>query len=264
MKSQLHPTLVFFIFQKKNPIHMKTFLSVCLFIFLCGCSNLEQSSASQADGFEIEANKVAEPPPPPAAPLQVKQSAEAMPNVVPRHIIKNADLRLQVKNVDKSTSSISELTERFNGFIAGMELTNDNYEISNKIKVRIPAGNFEPYMNALAKEAVFTYHKNVNTQDVTAEYVDLQSRLKTKKEVKENVILPFCGARPRPWEDVLHAEEMIRKLQEEIESTEGRLRYLSNQTSLSTILVDIYEPKEYAHEPVVLHGVFLAEIMGRV
>ncbi|HFA48305.1 MAG TPA: DUF4349 domain-containing protein [Bacteroidetes bacterium] len=49
--------------------------------------------------------------------------------------------------------------------------------------------------------------------------------------------------------DVLNTEEKIMRLQEEIESAEGRLRYLHNQTALSSIRLEIYEPKEYEPEP---------------
>ena len=134
--------------------------------------------------------------------------------------------------------------------MANMDLTSNNHEISNKITVKIPAANFEPFLNDLDKESIFTFSKKINTQDVTAEYVDLQSRLKTKKEVKKRYS-EILRSKTKTLDEVYNAEEMIRKLQEEIEAAEGRLRYLSNQSAFSTILVDIYEPKEYAVEPVV-------------
>ena len=180
----------------------------------------------------------------------VSSKKDPLVNQIPRRVIKNADLRLQVKNVDKSTVVITALTNDFQGFIANMDLTNDNHEISNKIQVRIPAGSFEAFLNELSKEAIFVFHKRVNTQDVTSEYVDLQSRLKTKKEVKEKYA-EILRSKTKTVDELFNAEEMIRKLQEEIEAAEGRLRYLSNQSSLSTVLVDIYEPKEYDVEPVV-------------
>ncbi|HFA48304.1 MAG TPA: DUF4349 domain-containing protein [Bacteroidetes bacterium] len=52
------------------------------------------------------------------------------------------------------------------------------------IEIRLPSGNFEPFLNDLSNEATHTNHRRVNSNDVTAEYVDLQSRLKTKKEVR--------------------------------------------------------------------------------
>ena len=231
---------------------MKTVFSFFILIIFLGCSVDKQNIDAPIDfgqlneEIEIETPRSAEPPKPQLA----KTKKEFPENIAPRHIIKNANLRLQVENVDESTYKITTLTENYNGYMANMNLTNDNHEINNKITIKLPAANFEPFLNDLSKEAVYVYSKKINTQDVTAEYVDLQSRLKTKKEVKERYS-EILRSRTKSLEEVYKAEEMIRKLQEEIEAAEGRMRYLSNQSALSTILVDIYEPKEYEVEPIV-------------
>ena len=80
-----------------------------------------------------------------------------------------------------------------------------------------------------------------------------------EKEVKEKYA-EILRSKTKTIEEVMNAEEMIRKLQEEIESAEGRLRYLGNQSALSTIMVDIFEPKEYEHEPVVYKDNFWVKL----
>ncbi|MEZ4932553.1 MAG: DUF4349 domain-containing protein [Saprospiraceae bacterium] len=241
---------------------MKTILSIFSILLLISCQadyKNDQTSnkgenfqrvkhAGMTDNFQKDNTKVEPQNQPPASlPVSLKETPT---NPAPRHIIKNADLRLQVENVDKSTETITALTEKHNGYLANMDLTSNNEEISNKITIKVPAINFEPFLNDLSKESIFTYSKKINTQDVTEEYVDLQSRLKTKKEVKEKYA-EILRSKTKTLDEVYNAEEMIRKLQEEIEAAEGRLRYLANQSALSTILVDIYQPKEYAVEPVV-------------
>lgn len=229
-------------------------------ILLVGCQSQHDKSSVDLSPQNYLEEEI-EPPLKnlPPTPIPAKDKVETPNNISPRKIIKNANIRLQVENVDNSTSTITLLTEQYNGFIAGMDLANNNREISNKIQVKIPANNFEPFINKLSKEAVFIAHKKINTSDVTEEYIDLQSRLKTKKEVKEKYA-KILRSKTKTIEEVMNAEEMIRKLQEEIESAEGRLRYLGNQSALSTIMVDIYEPKEYEHEPVVYKDNFWVKL----
>ena len=70
--------------------------------------------------------------------------------------------------------------------------------------------------------------KNVSVQDVTEEYLDIEARLKTKKEVEARYI-EILKSKTKTVEDVLKAEEQIRIIREEIEAREGRLNYLKNQ-----------------------------------
>ena len=49
-------------------------------------------------------------------------------------------------------------------------------------------------------------------------------------------------------EEILNAEEKIRVLTEEIEAKKGRLRYLKDQVSMSTINLQLYERIPYQAE----------------
>ena len=210
-------------------------------LFLISCQSADNSFKNVPENVTMDQMEHLEKKESPTPTSVKNKKIETPENIAPRRIIKNANLRMQVENVDESSSKITLLTEEFKGFIAGMNLTNNNYEISNKIRVKIPANNFELFIHRLSKEALFIAQKNITTQDVTEEYVDLQSRLKTKKEVMKKYA-EILRSKTKTVEEVLNAENMIRQLQEEIESAEGRLRYLSNQSSFSTIVVDIYEP----------------------
>ncbi len=49
--------------------------------------------------------------------------------------------------------------------------------------------------------------------------------------------------------DIVTIEENTRVLQEEIESKEGRLKYLSDQVSFSTLNINLYKEKEFIYKP---------------
>ena len=82
--------------------------------------------------------------------------------------------------------------------------------------------------------------KAIETEDVTRQYIDIETRLKSKRAVVERYQQLLQQA--KDVEDVLAVEENLRKVTEEIESTEAQLRYLSNQIGQSTLHLSFYEP----------------------
>jgi hypothetical protein len=89
--------------------------------------------------------------------------------------------------------------------------------------------------------------KNIRTRDVTEEYTDLNIRLSSKRDyLKQYTVLL---AKATTIKDILIIKENIRTLHEEIERTEGRLRYLSDQVAFSTLTVDLYQQIDYVYKP---------------
>ena len=172
-----------------------------------------------------------------------------------RKMIKKADYKFEVEDVDKTTLKVHELADEFSGFVANMNLSTSATSMSNRMTVRVMNDQFEPLLTALSKEAVFVYHKRITSQDVTEQFVDLESRLKVKKEVKKRYT-EMLRNNAKTLEQVLHAEEKIRVLQEEIESKEGRLKFLSDQVSLSEIQLEITQQVEYQDKLAVHNKTF--------
>ncbi len=161
-------------------------------------------------------------------------------------IIKNANCRIQVKNVEAAIILAKQIASRYDGYVSDERFTNTNYAKENRFTIRVPKGNFDIVLDSICKLAEFVAHKNISTIDVTEEYVDITARLKTKLEVKERYET-ILRTRAKTVEDILKAEDKLRKLQEEIESAQGRLNYLGNRVTFSTIQLDMYEtvvPKE--------------------
>ncbi|MBQ0740603.1 DUF4349 domain-containing protein, partial [Aquimarina celericrescens] len=90
--------------------------------------------------------------------------------------------------------------------------------------------NFDIVLDSICKTAEFVDFKNISTIDVTEEYVDITSRLKTKVEVKQRYET-ILRTKAKTVEDILMAEEKLSKLQEEIESAQGRLKYLGSKVT---------------------------------
>ena len=185
-----------------------------------------------------------------------------MPNQINLHnrkMIWNGDIKFQVENVTNSTNKISEIVTGKGGFVSNLNLTSTNYQISNNITIRIENSKFHELINSLKGESIFLEKEEITSNDVTAEFVDIESRLKTKKEVRDRYIT-ILKTKTGKVKDIIAAEEAIRKITEEIEAKEGRLRYLKDKVSFSTVKLNIYQKVDYKAEPTVFEKPYSSKI----
>src|SRR5689334_13660084 len=70
-------------------------------------------------------------------------------------IMKSANFRFQVDNVEKSTKNIEKLASTFNAFIASENLSSAVNEKTNSIIIRVPSSSFEALLEELSKESLF-------------------------------------------------------------------------------------------------------------
>lgn len=159
-------------------------------------------------------------------------------------------MEFQVDNVNESTKKITELINQSGGFISRVNLQSNKHEISNDIQIRIDQSKFDHIMDNLKGESIYLKRIQVNSKDVTEEFIDIESRLKTKRAVRDRYIT-ILNTKTGDVKDIIQAEEAIRKITEEIEAKEGRLRYLKDQVKLSTINLRIYQEVEFIQEPTV-------------
>jgi len=163
-------------------------------------------------------------------------------------IIKSATAKYKVDDVKLATAEIKIIAMQYHAYISDLRFQNTLYQIENRFTVKVPQEHFDAMMDSIAGVVSFIEYENITTKDVTEEYIDLQSRLKTKLEVKaryEEVL----RRNAKTVEDILLTEDKIRIIQEEIESAQGRLKYLTSKVAYSTIQIDLYETVEYVDEP---------------
>lgn len=163
-------------------------------------------------------------------------------------IIKSATAKYKVDDVKLATTKIKKIAMQYQAYISDLRFQNTLYQIENRFTVKVPQEHFDAMMDSIAGVVSFIEYENITTKDVTEEYIDLQSRLKTKLEVKaryEEVL----RRNAKTVEDILLTEDKLRIIQEEIESAQGRLKYLTSKVAYSTIQIDLYETVEYVDEP---------------
>jgi hypothetical protein len=170
-------------------------------------------------------------------------------------IIKTASARYKVKNVKIATAQIRKIALQYDAYISDLRYENNLYQKQNRFTIKVPQHSFDSIMDSIGNVVEFVEYENITTKDVTEEYIDLQGRLETKLEVKKRYE-DILRKNAKTVEDILNTEEKLRVLQEEIESVQGRLKYLTNKVAYSTIQIDLYETVEYVEEPTTYKKTF--------
>ena len=158
-----------------------------------------------------------------------------------RMIIKNADVRLLVQDTDTAIDGINQAVGDIGGYIISQrvwyETHNDqNYKYAT-ITMGVPVDEFEFALRRLHGLAVRVLDENASGEDVTTEYVDLQSRLKNL-ELTRDRIREFLD-QAKTVEEALKVNEQLSSVEEEIEQVQGRMKYLAGRAAYSTITVNL-------------------------
>lgn len=184
----------------------------------CGGSGTEQAAAPS----------VAEKTGPVLLETAAGQPAE-------RHqVVYTGDVVVRVASVAKATEGAARIAADAGGFIFSQATDEDETSMT----VKVPSDRFDATVEAivaLGKEL----RRNLKAQEVTAEVVDVEGRLKTAQASAERLRRLLSEAKTPA--DVVAVESELAKRETEIETLQGRLRVLSDQVALATLTVRLTE-----------------------
>jgi len=169
--------------------------------------------------------------------------AEVIPGV-PRRIIYNGSVMVVVEDFVAAQEQLDKLVKEASGYIAAYQDQRSAGErLAGQWIARVPVDRFEAFLDSVCALGV-AEQRQVNGQDVTEEFVDLEARLGGKRKL-EGRILELLETRTAPLADVLEIETQLARVREEIERLEGRQRFLQNQTELATLTIQVREEGRY-------------------
>jgi len=217
-------------------------ISAILILISCAGSFDENEMKTTTDeiGFKSDETIAA------IAPEQAIQSnTPAKEEKIEKKIIKTAYVTIELKDLYKSRKLLDPLLKKHKAYISSEKQTNSDYELSSTILVRLESAHFDSLLNEICGLAHKVITKEIHTDDVTEEFIDITARLKNKKQVE----LQYLEILKKAYtiDDILNVNEHLRIIREEIEAKEGRLKYLENQVGFSTINLYMYEKTEQAY-----------------
>lgn len=158
-------------------------------------------------------------------------------------LIKTAELRFQVTDLKKCREGIETSIRKHSAYIEETDLKYENPLLEEHFTIRVLSQAFEPLLKELEAQATYVNYRKVKSDDVEKEFVDLESRLKTKREMEQRYA-EILRSSTKNTEDLLKVEHQIGKLHEEIEAVVSRMNFLKDQVKHSTIKLQVYQVDE--------------------
>lgn len=167
------------------------------------------------------------------AELDIARSGERQ-QVQQRLIIKTGNMSIEVDDLDMAVDDAISLATGLGGYIVSQEVSGyDRYRTAN-LTLGVPVAEFENVM-AVLREYGRVEVESATGEDVTEEYVDLNSQLTNLTAVQERLRALLEEA--RTVEDTLEVDRELRQVEGEINVIQGRIKYLADRAAFSTIMV---------------------------
>ncbi|MBP7238826.1 MAG: DUF4349 domain-containing protein [Saprospiraceae bacterium] len=209
---------------------MKQIFRLLAILFLAAIYSCNQSQDQRGVAAEAPLEK----------PASVDKTEVSQDNlVIERKIIKEGEIRFETSNAPETKEIISKSVAEFKGYISNDNVFDYKDKVEYRITIRVPAEKFESLLDRISLNAKKLDSKNINALDITEEFIDIEARTKTKKELENRYKEILKQA--KTVEEILTIEKEIGALRTEIESIEGRLKYLQDKVSFSTLTVVFYE-----------------------
>lgn len=179
--------------------------------------------------------------------LQEQPVEAAGDEPIERKIIYDATLDLTVEEFTGVPARVEQLVADYNAFIAHSNLqTASGSPRRGEWRIRVPVDRYSAFLDA-AESLAELQNRSEDSQEVTAEFYDVQVRIRNKQREEER-LLEHLAESTGKLEDILAVEKEIARVRTEVEQLQGRLRVLQDQTSLSTVTLRIHELRGYVPE----------------
>ncbi|MBC7875727.1 MAG: DUF4349 domain-containing protein [Anaerolineales bacterium] len=159
-------------------------------------------------------------------------------------IIKNADVKLLVEDTDIAIDRATQAIGDMNGYIISSRVwyqpwyDGQNYKYAT-ITIGIPVDQFERILNRLRTLSVKVLDETASGEDVTNQFVDLQSQV-TNLEATRDRIKSFLEE-AKTVDEALRINAELANVEAQIEQIKGQMNYLEDRSAFSTITVN-FEP----------------------
>lgn len=174
---------------------------------------------------------------------QTTASDPALP--MDRKLIRNIDLRVETTSFDDLLASIQTKVGQLEGYTEQSDISGNSITQMGRpskkyasMVLRIPADKLNTFISYVETDGNVTY-RSENVSDVTLQYSDMESRLKTLRMEQDR--LWELLAKADTTESIVLLEERLTEVLSEIEEIGSRLRHMDNSVTYSTVYLEITE-----------------------
>jgi hypothetical protein len=155
-------------------------------------------------------------------------------------LIRTGSLRMRVEDVEKSHEEVVRIAREANGYLANTSLSSEHGPPRANMTIRVPSANLDDVITEIAALGK-VLKRDISTQEVTEEYVDLSARRRNLEREEERLLELL--KRAGKISDLLQVEQYLGNVRGQIERIAGRMRYLENRVGLSTLNINLEGPE---------------------
>ena len=212
------------------------FLIILLFSFSCKKSESYDSAVNLSEvrlpAKEVDQVKLVKP-------VIANDKKNVVNEEIEQKIIKTGDIRFESNDLEETYSQLTIAVKKHHAIIQNDTEGKDYSSVFRRLVVRVPSKNFDLFLADVSKGVTYFDNKDISSQDVTEEYIDIDARLKAKKVLEARYLELLKKA--TKVSEMLEIEAQLSAIREEIEAKEGQLRYMQSQISMSTITIEFYK-----------------------
>ena len=170
-----------------------------------------------------------------------------------RRVIRDATIGIVVGDIAAAVLGLQALVDGIPGaFVASADVRDDDPRSVSTVTLRAPVERFDEVRGLVREQGSEVVNEEVGGRDVTAEFTDLEARLRTA-EATERQLLDIL-ATAQTVSDTLEVQRELLEVRSRIEVLQGQLNLLSNQTDLATITVRLHPAPDLRIERLVARG----------
>jgi hypothetical protein len=229
-------------------------------VFVLGACAQAAMPTPKSQDFERSVEGVAPAAPAMEAPAPSENQSGASQDVSnqaeDRLVIKNANMTIVVPDPSASMNRITSMAEEMGGFVVTANMykqtLGNGIEVPRaSITIRVPSEKLNQALDRIRGESdEDPENESISSQDVTSEYVDLQSRLKNLEAAEAELTAIMQDA--NRTEDVLAVYNRLVSIREQIEVIKGQIKYYEQSAALSAISVELIA--DQAIQPIEIGG----------
>ena len=169
---------------------------------------------------------------------------EIMTQQTARKLIRTVNMDLETLEFDSFMQFVEQRVKEYDGYVESSQINGNRYYYDNNryanLTIRIPEAKLDSFLELLGESATVTY-KYEQAEDITLQYVDTQSRIKTLQVEQEKLFELLEKA--DTLDAIIMLENRMSEVRYQLENYTARLRVYDNQVSYSTIHLSISEVK---------------------
>lgn len=161
-----------------------------------------------------------------------------------RKLIRTINMDVETLEFDSFMQFVEQRVKEYSGYVESSSINGNRYYYDNNryasLTIRVPETKLDSFLDLIGKSATITY-KSERAEDITLQYVDTQSRIKTLQVEQEKLFELLEKA--DTLDAIIMLENRMSEVRYQLENYTARLRVYDNQVSYSTIHLSINEVK---------------------